>query len=248
MAIIPETMQIRLFTIPNILTLCNLLCGAMASVAALVQSDLVAAFWFIVLGAVFDFLDGFSARLLKMPSPIGIELDSLADVLTFGFAPSAVLFRMYLEADSIWSAGTYVGLATFILVAFAALRLAKFNIDDTQTTEFCGLPTPAGGLFCASLGMLWQQGRLPITGEAIVAVAFVIALLLISPIRMFSLKFHGFGWRGNELRYLFLLVCVTAIITLRAYSIPVIIVLYIVVSTVRWVRAWVKSPEKARKA
>lgn len=241
-------MQIRLFTIPNILTLCNLLCGAFAAVAALLQNDLVAAFWFIVLGAVFDFLDGFSARLLKMPSPIGIQLDSLADVLTFGFAPSAVLFRTYLGADSLWSTDVYVGLGAFILVAFAALRLAKFNIDDTQTTEFCGLPTPAGGLFCASLGMLWQQGRLPLTGEAAIAVAFVVALLLISPIRMFSLKFHGFGWRGNELRYLFLLVCLALIITLRTYSIPVIIVLYIVISTIRWVRAWVKTPEKTRKA
>ena len=248
MAIIPETMQIRLFTIPNILTLCNLLCGAMASVAALVQSDLVAAFWFIVLGAVFDFLDGFSARLLKMPSPIGIELDSLADVLTFGFAPSAVLFPHVSRGGFDLSARYVCRPGHLHPGRFCRPAPAKFNIDDTQTTEFCGLPTPAGGLFCASLGMLWQQGRLPITGEAIVAVAFVIALLLISPIRMFSLKFHGFGWRGNELRYLFLLVCVAAIITLRAYSIPVIIVLYIVVSTVRWVRAWVKSPEKARKA
>ena len=241
-------MQIRLFTIPNILTLCNLLCGAFAAVSALLQNDLVSAFWFIVLGAVFDFLDGFSARLLKMPSPIGIQLDSLADVLTFGFAPSAILFRMYLGAESLWSTDVYVGLGVFILVAFAALRLAKFNVDDTQTTEFCGLPTPAGGLFCASLGMLWQMGRLPLTGEAVVAIAFVVALLLIAPIRMFSLKFRGFGWRGNELRYIFLATSAVLIIFLRAYSIPTIIVLYIVVSTIRWVCAWAKCPEKTREA
>ena len=133
-------------------------------------------------------------------------------------------------------------------MAFAALRLAKFNVDDTQTTEFCGLPTPAGGLFCASLGMLWQMGRLPLTGEAVVAIAFVVALLLIAPIRMFSLKFHGFGWRGNELRYIFLATSAVLIIFLRAYSIPTIIVLYIVVSTIRWVCAWAKCPEKTREA
>ena len=114
-----------------------------------------------------------------------------------------------------------------------ALRLAKFNIDETQTVEFCGLPTPAGSLLCASLGMLWQQGMLALSSDGVLLVAVLTSLLLVSPIRMFALKFHGFGWRGNEVRYLFLLASIVLIIILRTYAIPVIIVLYIVVYTRR---------------
>ena len=233
--------------IPNLITCLNATSG-MAGVLFAFNGELFPAAVCVLAAMVFDFFDGFAARLLNVRSDMGKELDSLADVLTFGFAPSAILFRMYLGAESLWSTDVYVGLGVFILVAFAALRLAKFNVDDTQTTEFCGLPTPAGGLFCASLGMLWQMGRLPLTGEAVVAIAFVVALLLIAPIRMFSLKFHGFGWRGNELRYIFLATSAVLIIFLRAYSIPTIIVLYIVVSTIRWVCAWAKCPEKTREA
>lgn len=241
-------MQIRLFTIPNLLTLFNLLCGSFAAVVALMYNDLTLAFWLIVAGAVFDFFDGFAARLLHAPSKIGVELDSLADIITFGFAPAAILCQAYLGTDSLWLPEGDLGFVVFILTAFSALRLAKFNIDDTQTTEFCGLPTPAGGLFCASLGMLWQQGMLPISSEGILAVAVATALLLISPIRMFSFKFHGFGWSGNVLRYLFLLVSIALIITLYTYSIPVIIVLYIVVSTVRWLCGGSDCSKEAPKA
>ena len=202
----------------------NLLCGSFAVVAALMYNDLTLAFWLIVAGIVFDFFDGFVARLLHSSSAIGVQLDSLADVITSGLAPAAVLWQVCLQTEPCWlPEGWKLGYGVFVLAAFSALRLAKFNIDETQTVEFCGLPTPAGSLLCASLGMLWQQG-------------------------MFALKFHGFGWRGNEVRYLFLLASIVLIIILRTYAIPVIIVLYIVVSAVRWLCMRSGNPDKAPKA
>ena len=184
-------MKIKLFTIPNLLTLSNLLCGMIATVAILTDGDLHLAFWLLVLAAVFDFFDGFTARLLHQSSPIGLQLDSLADMVSSGVAP-------------------------------------------TQRTEFCGLPSPAAGLFCASLGLLHAEGMLSLPYEAVLLAAAATAWLMISPIRMFALKFHGFGWTGNRLRYLFLGACVVLILTLGAYAIPAIFVLYVVVSLVRW--------------
>ena len=230
-------MKIRLFTIPNLLTLASLLCGSFAVVSALVYGDLALAFWLTIAAGVFDYSDGFVARLLKCPSAIGVQLDSLSDMVSFGFAPSAVLFVLWnnsLPADAeAWL--RYGGSALcFAVAAFSALRLAKFNIDDTQRTEFCGLPSPAAGLFCASLGLLHAEGMLSLPYEAVLLAAAATAWLMISPIRMFALKFHGFGWTGNRLRYLFLGACVVLILTLGAYAIPAIFVLYVVVSLVRW--------------
>lgn len=234
-------MKIRLFTIPNLLTLSNLLCGSLAAVAALRYDNLVAAFWLIVLAAVFDFFDGFVARLLHQSGPLGVQLDSLADDVTFGFAPAAVLFSLYGCSQSLWlPEETGYGLIVFFFVACAALRLAKFNIDDTQRTEFCGLPSPAAALFCASLGLLASYGQevsgggLDLPREVILAVAIGMGLLMVSPIRMFALKFHGFGWRGNEIRYGFILASIVLIVLLQAASVPAIILLYVLVSLIRW--------------
>lgn len=231
-------MQIKFFTVPNLLTLSNLLCGAFASVAALVYGNPAWAFGLIVLAAVFDFFDGFAARLLKCPSPIGVELDSLADMISFGFAPSAVLFVTYAAAPQwgAWSERAVVvgGFVLFIVTAFSALRLAKFNIDENQHTEFCGLPTPANALFFASLGWLISTGAVVVEREALLILAVVMSCLLISPIRMFALKFQGFGWHGNELRYTFMGVCAALIGWLGGASVPVIILLYILISVIRW--------------
>ena len=204
-------MKIRLFTIPNMLTLSNLLCGTFALVSALKYGNLEWSFWFVVLAAVFDFFDGFVARLLGQSSPIGLQLDSLADVVSFGAVPAAVLYvmttRSFTEEQTLL---LYVyAFASFLLAAFSALRLAKFNIDETQHEEFCGLPTPANALFF----MAW---------------------LLVSPVRMFALKFRGFGWRGNQVRYLFLLLAVALIAILRLYAVPAIILAYILISAIRW--------------
>lgn len=227
-------MKIKFFTIPNLLTLSNLLCGSVAAVAALVWGNLTLAFGLMILAAVFDFFDGFTARLLDQSSPIGLQLDSLADDITFGFAPAAAMYVLYQRMPGVWLPEGALGLIVFAFTAFAALRLAKFNIDDTQRTEFCGLPSPAAGLFCASLGLLHAEGTLSLPYEAVLLAAAATAWLMISPIRMFALKFHGFGWRGNRLRYLFLGACVVLILTLGAYAIPAIFVLYVVVSLVRW--------------
>ena len=229
-------MKVRFFTIPNLLTLSNLMCGTFAALAAVVYDNLVWAFWFVILAAVFDFFDGFAARLLRQSSPIGVQLDSLADMISFGFVPAAVLYAMTTrtmgEEQTLLRYAYAV--ASFLLAAFSALRLAKFNIDDSQHEEFCGLPTPANALFFTSLGLISARTGFDFGGEWLICIMPVMAWLLISPVRMFSLKFKGFGWRGNEIRYLFLALCVALIAILQLYSIPTIILLYILVSAVRW--------------
>lgn len=231
-------MKIRLFTIPNCVTLCNLLCGSAAAIAALVHHNPTAAFVLVIAAAVFDFLDGFTARMLKSYSGIGVELDSLADMVSFGFAPAAILFSLYGPAENLWAwsdgvrtAGAYT---PFLITAFSALRLAKFNVDDTQHVEFQGLTTTANAMFCSSLGWLTAAGSITLTTEAIVMISVVTSWLLVSPVRMFSFKFEHFGWRGNELRYAFAGVALVLLFLLKGAAIPVIILLYVIVSILRW--------------
>lgn len=229
-------MQIKFFTIPNLLTLSNLLCGSFAVVSALVYGNLEWAFWLMIAAAVFDFFDGFVARLLKCASPIGVQLDSLADMISFSFLPAAIVFVLFdnsLPGDApLWMfyGGVFV---CFLLAAFSALRLAKFNIDETQHAEFCGLPTPANALFFASLGLISARTGSDF-GCYLLLLIPVMSWLMISPVRMFALKFQGFGWQGNQIRYTFLALSIVLIAVLRIYSIPAIIVLYILISAVRW--------------
>lgn len=238
-------MKIKLFTIPNLLTLSNLLCGAFAAVAALVWGDLTLAFGLMILAAVFDFFDGFAARLLGQSSPIGLQLDSLADDISFGFVPAAVMYVLYQRMPGIWLPEGNLGLVVFLFAAFAALRLAKFNIDDTQRAEFCGLPSPAAALLCASLGLLAEAYGMSIPREAVLAVAVAVGLLMVSNVRMFALKFHGFGWKGNELRYAFIIVGMAMAVGLRGYAVPLIVVLYILISLVRNLFCRANGCEKA---
>ena len=233
MGFISKKMKIRLFTIPNMLTLGNLICGSSAVVALLMHADFELAFWLVVASAVFDFFDGFAARLLKSVSAIGVELDSLADMVSFGLVPAVAMFCLWDVAPAS-DLPSWMRYLTLIIVAFSALRLAKFNIDDTQTTEFCGLPTPANGLFCLSLAMLMAAGSISLPQWAILAIAIGMAYMLISPIRMFALKFKGFGWQGNELRYSFLALCVVLIAAFTRFAVPAIILLYIIISAIRW--------------
>ena len=233
MGFILQKMKIRLFTIPNMLTLGNLICGSSAVVALLMHADFELAFWLVVASAVFDFFDGFAARLLKSVSAIGVELDSLADMVSFGLVPSVAMFCLWDVAPSS-DLPSWMRYLTLTIVAFSALRLAKFNIDDTQTTEFCGLPTPANGLFCLSLAMLMAAGSISLPQWAILAISIGMAYMLISPIRMFALKFKGFGWQGNEIRYSFLALCVVLIAAFTRYAVPAIILLYIIISAIRW--------------
>ena len=234
-------MKIRLFTIPNMLTLANLLSGAIAVIAILQYHNYTLALGLVVLAAVFDFLDGFVARLLNQQSPLGVQLDSLADDVTFGLVPALVMFDIYSASTSYYGCSCavmeYLGYVTLLIAAFSVLRLAKFNIDTTQSTEFSGLPTPANALLLMSLAMLCQKGCITLYQEHILLLSVAMSLLLISPIRMFALKFKGFGWKGNELRYIFILASALIIAFMPVYSVVVIITLYIVVSTVKWLFA-----------
>ncbi|MBR5822254.1 MAG: CDP-alcohol phosphatidyltransferase family protein [Alistipes sp.] len=231
-------MKIRLFTIPNMLTLANLMSGAIAVIAILQYHNYTLAMGLVVLAAVFDFLDGFVARLLKQQSPLGVQLDSLADDVTFGLVPALVMFDMYNRSTSYYGCECgvmgYLGYVTLIIAAFSVLRLAKFNIDTTQSAEFSGLPTPANALLLLSVAMLAQRGDIALYQEHILLLSVAMSFLLISPIRMFALKFKGFGWQGNELRYLFILASALIIAFVPLYSVAIIITLYIVVSTVKW--------------
>lgn len=232
-------MKIKLFTIPNCITLLNLLCGVGSIIASVGYGNLQLAFILVAASAIFDFMDGLTARLLGQYSAIGVELDSLADMVSFGVAPA---MSLYVAADTmplLWQQplwGEALCYAPLLIPAFSALRLAKFNIDDTQHEEFCGLPTPANAIFCLSLAALCAAGDFTMAREWMALVALVMSVLLVSPVRMFSFKMKSKGWRGNELRFVFLAFAVVTLLALRRYSLPIIIVVYIVVSTIRW--AW----------
>lgn len=231
-------LKIRLFTVPNMLTLANLLAGSVAVIFTLVYHAYETAFWLIVAAAVFDFLDGFAARLLKQTSPLGVQLDSLADDVTFGLAPAIVMFDLYVHSSSYYNLNAevmgWMKYVVLIIAAFSVLRLAKFNIDTTQSTEFEGLPTPANALMLMSLAVLAETGRVVLYQEHILLISIAASLLLISPIRMFALKFKSFGIKGNELRYGFIVAALVMIILMPAYALLAIIVLYIVISTLTW--------------
>lgn len=231
-------MKIRLFTLPNMLTLANLLSGCVAIIFTLEYHAYETAFWLIIAAAVFDFFDGFVARLLNQQSPLGVQLDSLADDVTFGLAPAVVMYDIYVHSTSYYGLDPevmgWLKYVVLIIAAFSVLRLAKFNIDTTQSTEFEGLPTPANALMLMSLAVLTDAGKVVLYQECILVIAIVASLLLISPIRMFALKFKGFGLKGNELRYGFIVAALALIILVPAYSVLAIIVLYIALSTLRW--------------
>lgn len=230
-------MKIKLFTLPNILTLCNLLCGAAAAVAALRFDNLQWPLLFIVMAAVFDFLDGFAARLFKSYSPLGKELDSLADCVSFGFAPSAILLNIY---ETSGGEGPW-GYLVFVLAAFSALRLAKFNIDENQSTQFIGMPTPAAALMVASSGYLVGTGMYAVNPWFAVLLAFVLSYLLVCKVPMFALKFKHYGFRGNEVRYLFAGCAVVALVIWQILAIPFIILAYVALSMVLMVVNFRKS-------
>ena len=216
--------------IPNMITCLNLISGCIATYFAF-QSDYSMALLFIVIGAVFDFFDGMTARLLHVSSPIGKELDSLADDITFGFAPSAIVFAFLSPLTS--NLSPLLPFLAFIMAAFSALRLAKFNLDERQALGFIGLPTPANALFWGSLivglesypyfeGMEW----------AILVGTFISCWLLVAEIPMFALKFKTWGWKGNEVKYIFLLTCIPLLLLLGVSGLAAIIAWYVILSVI----------------
>lgn len=215
-------MRAKLFTIPNVLTLLGLLCGCMAALWAL-RGDLLFAFAAIAAAAVFDVADGLAARLLRQRSPLGVQLDSLADVIGFGFAPAAILLELIQRAGGGWWS-----LTAFLLTAFAALRLARFNVDERQSDQFRGLPTPAVGLLAGSIGYLVAAGEWaqPALWMLLVLIG-ALCLLMLCDLPMFSLKKHG------ALLYLFAGMSGAALGTLGIEAIPYIIGGYVVVNLAR---------------
>ena len=214
--------------IPNTITCCNLISGCVATYFAFL-GDFEMALLFIIIGAVFDFFDGMSARLLGVSSPIGKELDSLADDITFGFAPSAIVFS-YLctfHTHLVW-----MPYLAFVMAAFSALRLAKFNLDERQALGFIGLPTPANALFWGSLVCGLTEYEVTFDGlEWIILVGtFISCYLLIAEIPMFALKFKHWGWKGNEIKYVFVLSCVPLLLLLGVSGFAAIIAWYVVLS------------------
>ena len=222
--------------IPNTITCCNLISGCIATYWAFMGIAYMALL-FIVIGAVFDFFDGMVARLLHVSSPIGKELDSLADDITFGFAPSAIVFS-YLCTFHIHI--PIIPFLAFIMAAFSALRLAKFNLDERQALGFIGLPTPANALFCGSLiagledcsenySLFTIHSSLP---YLILVGTFISCWLLISEIPMFALKFKTWGWKGNEIKYIFILSCIPLLLFLGVSGLAAIIAWYVILSII----------------
>lgn len=221
-------------SIPNFLTCMSLFCGCFAVLCA-VQGCFFASMCLIFVGSVFDFSDGFAARLLNATSPIGKELDSLADQVTFGVAPA---FVVYYWMDSKF--GGLLPYTAFLITAFSALRLAKFNVDERQTSSFIGLATPANAIFFSSLvAANTQNGDYAFIGSSpciMAGLAVVFSLLLTSELPMFSFKFKHGGFKGNEDKFILIGFAVLSMVAslfmdgIAVYSvIPVIILFYIVI-------------------
>lgn len=222
--------------IPNAITCCNLLSGC-ASILLTFTGHLELAGLMIFMAAVFDFFDGFAARLLKAYSPLGAQLDSLCDVVSFGVAPSFIMYHYLNQVVSLELGSVNVAaFAAFFLAIFAALRLAKFNIDDRQTTSFIGLPTPAMGIFVASLPFTLRHESLAFMGALMTNPFFlfgVVALfsyLMVSEIPFFSLKVKSLKFKENKHLYLVALFAIIKVAIFGLAAIPFVMLFYIIVA------------------
>ena len=227
--------------IPNLFTSLNLFTGCVASVLAF-EGMFTVAMWLLLLAGLFDFLDGFMARLLKAYSPLGKELDSLADMVSFGMLPSLVVFHFLSEnttyLTSISTINMVIPYLAFLLAVFSALRLAKFNIDERQTSSFIGLPTPANAFFWVSFCYFLnkEQATSNVWMYVILGLILVFSILMISEMPMFSLKMKNFKLKGNELQYLLILVSVVSFIFLQLSAFFIIILFYILLTTLLSIR------------
>lgn len=213
--------------IPNTITCLNLLSGCLAVIFAF-AGNYPAVVLCIAASALFDFCDGLAARLLHAYSPMGKELDSLADLVSFGLAPAVMSYNILL--DILPATYSWVAYATMIIPVFAALRLAKFNIDDTQATTFKGLPVPANALWWIGACELLVNNNNTATIVCFVASIFVFSFLMVSNIPMFSLKFKGLGWRGNEVRYVMIVLSIALLVLQGVSGFAAIIGLYVLIS------------------
>jgi len=221
--------------IPNAITSLNLFSGCIAIVFAFQEAYLTAAL-FIALAAVFDFLDGFAARLLKAYSAMGKELDSLADVVSFGVAPGVMAYSFIASQAMYMDSPSWFAWFGFLLPVFSALRLAKFNLDERQSSSFLGLPTPANALFWAfGIGSSFHFFLNDNFDPLILVIGILLfSALLVLEIPMFALKFKNFQWNGNRLRYYFLMGCLILLILLNVNGISACVVWYILLSVLNF--------------
>jgi CDP-diacylglycerol---serine O-phosphatidyltransferase len=251
-----------LFSVPNLFSLANLLCGCIATLN-IIEGNLYTAAFLIGIASVCDFLDGFAARGLKQGSPMGKELDSLADMVTFGVVPGMMMFQLIrigvnLESPHHLGIASYFPYVGFIIPLFSGLRLAKFNVDTRQSESFIGLPTLANAIFISGLPFLinydqvlfrpvllfpFNRDFLPSTFGpmrasiellfspwVMITVTILFSILLLSPIPMFSFKVKNVKWKGNEIRYVFLILCLILVLIFQLKAISCVIVLYILLS------------------
>ena len=221
--------------IPNTITCCNLICGCIATGTAF-YGKYQWAILMIIFGAVFDFFDGMIARLLGVSSPIGKELDSLADVITFGVAPSSILFSLFYEVhypELLVPIKHLLPYTAFIMAAFSALRLAKFNLDERQHQQFIGLPTPANALFWGSIVLGEHAFLISPKFNALFLFLFMLlfCMLLVCEVPMLALKFKNLSWEENKQRYIFLFGCLPLLL-LGISSLAAIIIWYITISII----------------
>lgn len=222
--------------IPNAVTCLNLFSGCIACVTAF-EARYELALFFIILSAVFDFFDGMLARLLHAYSPIGKDLDSLADDVSFGAAPAFIVFSLFKEMHypaSMEGLMPYLPYAAFLIAVFSGLRLAKFNNDTRQTSSFIGLPVPANALFWSSLvagshGFLVSDNFNPLY---LLLLVILFSWLLVSEIPMFSLKFKNLSWKDNKVSFLFLMVCIPLLLFTGLNGFAAVIVWYVILSLV----------------
>ncbi len=233
--------------IPNGITLLNVLCGCIATVFA-VLNHLELAAVFVLLGILFDFFDGLSARVLNVQSELGVQLDSLADMITSGLVPGIVMFQLLgmsqsggwnldfgsqTATDAKFSILPFLG---FLITMASAYRLAKFNIDENQVSSFIGLPTPANALLILSLPLiLFYQGNdslnaIVLNQWFLIGLTLLSSFLLNSKIELFSLKFKNWSFKDNALRYIFIIVSLVLLMTLKFLAVPAIIAFYILSS------------------
>ena len=232
--------------IPNIITLSNLVCGTLAVWQAL-QGNLICAALFIFLGAFFDFFDGMTARLLHVQSAIGKELDSLSDVVTFGVAPGFIVFSLLESVTSQMGTMGWLKFVALLMPALSSYRLAKFNLDERQTSSFIGLPTPANAMVWAAYGIIlsvsdpsrlllfsWFDGgslaELMSNPWFIGVLSVAMSISLVLEVPLFALKFKNFSWADNKVRYLFLGIDLLLLLFLGVYAVLVIILFYVLLS------------------
>ena len=218
-----------MLNLPNALTCANLLSGCIGIVFCF-NGDLKSAAYFVILSGIFDFFDGMAARALKIKNNIGKDLDSLADMVSFGFLPGAIMFHLFKASNT---PNEYLPYLAFLITLFSALRLAKFNNDTRQTVDFIGLNTPMNTLFIVSLPYVAEYHPQVIGNWIVLAAVTVISsYLLVSEIRIFSLKFSNLKWSENKIKFVFMILSLLLFVWQQFVALPLILLLYIGLSFV----------------